>query len=414
MNDDLVPSTASSANRTNVEAIQYPVADLEGELVWARDFVERDERPKGFRCVGCQGTLTLRAGIKRRPHFAHRTTEECVGGETALHRTTIRVIAAALEEAIREGRPYALELVCHSCDASRPDDLASEALCVVEIDRVLSNGIRPDLLIRGSDGVPHVAIEVIVTHAPDVGALAEYEAHGLTVAAVYPTWEALDSMRDGLLHLSTKSAQGARVELMGRCPFARHLTYADGALRTCSQCDAPSRVVTVEVSEGPCWASRCDQTVRVLDIYARIDDRRSLVAAGAGDLRGITKIANDFGVKVQHRYSKMAGADYLMHVCECGAPSGDNFIYGGFGGEPRIPSIVEPIRRYEVCASGHWVQRDVLPWHPSTSAGRKQDARGLISESSGIFGDTSGEQLVTIRSFDSPSEAARFMTRGFR
>src|SRR5665213_2764499 len=115
MNDDLVPSTASSANRTNVEAIQYPVADLEGELVWARDFVERDERPKGFRCVGCQGTLTLRAGIKRRPHFAHRTTEECVGGETALHRTTIRVIAAALEEAIREGRPYALELVCHSC-----------------------------------------------------------------------------------------------------------------------------------------------------------------------------------------------------------------------------------------------------------------------------------------------------------
>src|ERR1019366_4038736 len=97
--------------------------------------------------------------------------------------------------------------------------LARDAASVVEVDRILSNGIRPDLLIRGSDNVPRVAIEVVVTHAPEDGALA--------VIAAYPRWDALESMPEALLPLSSHSAQGAHIELLGRCPFGRHLSDRD-------------------------------------------------------------------------------------------------------------------------------------------------------------------------------------------
>ena len=413
MDDERFTESVPAQVPTYMEAIRYPVADLDGQLVWAHDLVEINERPKGLKCVECQGSLTLRAGVKRRPHFAHHRPDLCAGGETALHSTTIRVITTALEDALRENRPYLYEGACRSCDASLLGDLAQESSSTIEIDRVFSNGIRPDIIVRGSDGVPRVAIEVIVTHAPEGDALTEYDAFGLTVVAVHPTWEALESMREGLLHLSKTATQGAQIELMGRCPFARHLSESDSALRTCSQCDAMARVVTVEVSEGLCWTSRCSQTVRVLDIYALFSGKRELIAAGASDLLGVNEIAKDLGVKVQHRYSKMADTAYLMHACECGAPSGDNFIYGGFGSEQWTPSIAEPIRRYEVCASGHWVQREVRLLRPSTRVGRNQGVRGLIGESANLFGDGPEEQLVAFRSFDTPSEAARFMTRGF-
>jgi hypothetical protein len=412
--DDQVKLAASDPIPASIEAIRYPLADLDGQLVWARDLAENDDRPKGLRCVGCEGSLTLRAGARRRPHFAHRASDTCTGGETALHRTAIRVIATALAEAMRHGRPYPFELACRLCDASRDGDLARDAASVVEVDRILSSGIRPDLLIRGSDNVPRVAIEVVVTHAPEHGALAEYDALGLTIIAVYPTWDALESMREGLLHLSSHSTQGAHIELLGRCPFGRHLSNRDGELRPCSRCDAPSRVVTVEVSEAPCWGSRCARTVRVLDTYARINGRRVVIAAGAGDLHGVKEIAGEMAVKVTHRTSSRAGTSYLMHMCECGAPSGDNFVYGGFGSEPWTPSMNDPVRRYEVCANGHWEPQGARPWHPSTRAGRSQSAMGLIGESAGLFGDVLEEPLVTFTSFATPSEAARFLTRRFR
>lgn len=285
---------------------------------------------------------------------------------------------------------------------------------VVEVDRVLSNGIRPDLLVRGGDGAPKVVIEVVVTHAPEEDALAEFNELGLTAIAVYPTWEALEAMREGLLHLSGDSRQHAHVELLGRCPFGRHLTEADGELRPCSRCDAPARVLTVEVSEAPCWSARCMRRVRVLDIYTRLHGRRVLVAAGAGDLRGVESVAVVAGVHLQHRYSKMAMTSYLMNVCECGAPSGDNFVYGGFGSETYSPSIADSVRRYEVCESGHWVPVEPRAWHPATHAGRSESSVGLIGEPANLFGQFPEEPLVTFTEFATPRELARFMTRGFR
>ena len=414
VDEEPLPPTLQGRPLPRATKIRYPVAHLDGSLVWANELATGDERPTELRCVGCGGALTLRAGSNRRPHFAHRSSDPCAGGESALHRVTIQVIADALQEAAQHGRAYPVVLACFDCDASRPGDLAKTTAMMVERDRVVSNGIRPDLLIRDGNGEPRVVIEVVVTHAPEETALAEFTSLGLTAIVVYPTWETLEAMREGLAHLSSDSRQPAHIELLGRCPFGRHLTEADGELRPCSQCHAPARVLTVEVSETPCWAASCSKRVRILDLYAHLDGQRVLVAAGAGDLRGVESVAAAAGVRLQRRYSKMAMTTYLMNVCECGAPSGDNFVYGGLGGETCSPSLTDPVRRYEVCESGHWTPVETCAWHPATRAGRSEYPVGLVGERANLFDHDYEESLVKITQFEDPRKLARFMTRGFR
>ena len=69
--------------------IQYPVADLGGDLVWAADPSSPLGRPSGLVCAGCGEPMIARLGTKCRPHFGHRPGSTCSGGETALHRTAI-------------------------------------------------------------------------------------------------------------------------------------------------------------------------------------------------------------------------------------------------------------------------------------------------------------------------------------
>ena len=62
--------------------VRYPVATLDGELVWAADLSTVEIRPKELTCVGFDDMVRLRAGAKNRPHFAHVTDALCPGGET--------------------------------------------------------------------------------------------------------------------------------------------------------------------------------------------------------------------------------------------------------------------------------------------------------------------------------------------
>ena len=146
--------------------LSYPLAELDGETVWAADLATNAERPTGLTCIGCRGAMSLRAGERRRAHFAHRSGATCVAGETALHALAIRALADGLVRQSLRGDPYPMAIMCDDCDAGRMADLAREPGLSVDVNRAVSPEARPDLLVRSSSGEPLFVIEVIVTHAP--------------------------------------------------------------------------------------------------------------------------------------------------------------------------------------------------------------------------------------------------------
>lgn len=374
-------------------SIKYPLADDRGSLVWARDLAAVGERPTTLRCVGCEEKVVLRSGARNQPHFAHDAGSDCTVNETALHKATIWVLSEGLADAARKSEQFAFPVACSFCEAMRLGDLARDPGCTADVNLQLSNGIRPDILIRGADGEPKFVIEVIVTHAPEENALEEYRAHDLPVIAVYPSWETLESMRTGLEGLAQRggSADTGCVELLSRCRFPRHINSEEGELQVCARCAAPARLVTVEVAEGLCGLRSCSRHVRVLDINTRLGDHRVLIAAGAEELKGTDQIARELNVRLEDRFSKRANAKYCMNVCECGAHTGDNYAYGNFGKDEFLPSTRDPVKRYVICAGGHWQHLSTHKWSEGVSLVRSSSKVGLIGAASGIFGTSADE-----------------------
>jgi len=378
--------------------IQYPVADLEGDLVWAADLSSSLGRPSGLVCVGCGEPMIARLGTKRRPHFGHRPGSTCSGGETALHRTAIRTIEHGILEAASEGRPYPLVVHCDWCSAERQGDLARERNLTIDVDRSLAPGLRPDVVAKGTDGSALYCIEVIVTHVPEPVALAAYEELDVPVFSVRPTWEGLEAIRLGFDKLKpwtelAPSLAGS-IEMIAGCRFPRHFTEKDELTATCPECPADARIVVAGVSTGLCWSKTCDRPTRALDIYARINGVATLVAAGASDLKGVETIGPENGVRLERRYSSTAGTSYLANICECGKILGDMFVYGGLGSDEYVSSMTDPASRYIVCRNGHWtvIRRQILQAGANVSRG--WHTSGLTGSASGLFDDPYAEYRI--------------------
>jgi hypothetical protein len=385
-------------------SILYPVADHAGALVWADDLASASRRPPDLRCVGCSSEVILRAGQRNAPHFAHRRAEACTGGETALHRTTIRVLADALASAAATGRAYPIDVACVRCRASRRGDLASADGFAVKIDKVLDKGIRPDLLARTA-GKPYFAIEVVVTHAPEDAALALYRALDLPTAVVRPAWNLLPALRRGLTaELMDAGTTVPAVEVLSRCRFPRHQDSGEAA---CPSCAAPAKQLNVEVSTTTCWKRTCRAVVRVLDCYDCTEDTLALIAASCPDLSAARELAAARGVSLSWRRSQQARGSYLMHLCgSCGAPQGDNFLYGT---DECAPSL-EPVLHGLLCAQGHWSPCGQAGWPAGSVAQRPIGALGMVGEEPGLFAARRPQASMTVHEGISVNEAVRRMT----
>lgn len=377
--------------------IRYPVADLDGELVWADKLARRGTRPPGLRCVGCGTSVIMKAGQHNRPHFAHEAAVACTGGETALHSTAIRVLRAGILAAVESKRAFPLALHCRTCMAEREADLARVAHDC-RVDEPLERGIRPDLLMVSGTGKPLYVIEVVVTHEPEEPALQLYRDLDLPCVRVWPTWETLRDFRDGLRArlLRKRPGQTGCFDVIDRCRFPRH---APGGPVSCRTCRKKALRVNVEVSLTQCW--RCSQPQRVLDLYVADNDGLTLVAAGCPDVPGVDAIARRRRVNVKWSHSQAAGGSYLMHTCfNCRATSGDNFLYGSMGGETPEPLTSEPVWQMVVCESGHWEKVAERPWPTAAAIQRPDDAYGLVGEPAGLFGGTFRAPGITFQPVD--------------
>jgi hypothetical protein len=324
----------------------------------------------------------------------------------------IRAIADGLVHQAARHEPYSMAIVCDFCDAGRMADLARDHGLSVGVNRALGIEARPDILVRSNAGEAAYVVEVVVTHAPEKPALEAFRVRGLPVIVVKPTWEAIEGLREDLDVLDARDGPGepGTAALLSLCRLPRHLTEVDERIRPCAECGTGARTLTLEVSSALCWGKACSRRARVLDVHVRRYGAREMIDAGAAELKGIQAVAREMGVRLEHRYSKIAETKYWMNVCDCNAPLGDTFIYDGFSSnEAYEPDLATPVRRYELCRNAHWTLLAERTWVPPAFAGRRIGARGTCGDRAGIF-DEEGP-LVRVQTFEHPDDVSRQLAR---
>ena len=249
-------------------------------------------------------------------------------------------------------------------------------------------------------------VEVIVTHAPDKPASALYQRLGLPTVLIWPTWEFLAELRDGLpVRFNRRSGTG-RYELVGlRCSFPRHPAPNLGK---CGDCDAERIQISAERSVTGCY--KCRRQGPILDLVARRGGRLFTIAAGCPDLHGVEEVALRHGVRLRWDHSQTAGGSYLMHVCpHCSAKQGDNFLYRREG----ELDLSAPVYRYAVCAKSHWHDLGDATWPTGSAADRAGRATGLVGEPGGVFARSSLPQVHVRQGSSALTEFTRKVRGGW-
>ena len=126
-----------------------------------------ERKTPGLLCPDCGGSLIVRKGDIRVPHFAHASGDECrTAGETVLHLMAKEIIANGCQLRLPEATIEGL----NGTEVLQPEtDVIFDA---VEVE-VWQNGFRPDLIgtveVKRGDRVlrRRLIIEIFVTHAVD-------------------------------------------------------------------------------------------------------------------------------------------------------------------------------------------------------------------------------------------------------
>jgi len=83
-------------------------ADPTGQVV-SPDTAPRGER---YTCLGCQEVVTLRRGLVRVPHFAHRAESICTATGESIEHAAFKLLLAT---GLRQHRRFTAQLRCPSC-----------------------------------------------------------------------------------------------------------------------------------------------------------------------------------------------------------------------------------------------------------------------------------------------------------
>ncbi|MBA7497236.1 hypothetical protein ES702_07848 [subsurface metagenome] len=232
-----------------IEGIQYPYAlDKGGSIVKAVDA----PRSEIYYCINCGERMVLRRGEIKQPHFAHYTENPNCAPETVLHKMAKDNISQGIDTALSLNFEYPLTWRCPICNQEHKGNLARSPR---EVETEVSlDGVRPDVLLSSVKGKPLVAIEVVVTHRPEKGAIEAYKRLKLPVIMVKPGWEDLEKLKSGLgLVKAWQAPCGAK-----RCPKCKKPIdeVEIGAFKgaSCLYCGKPILVMGLMIDKR--WDSR--------------------------------------------------------------------------------------------------------------------------------------------------------------
>lgn len=195
-------------------------------------------------CPACKTRLIARKGNLRQHHFAHDTGTNC-NEESALHWFGKQFLFDAIQRALAEGRPFPMEWICNQCHRKHDGNLLKKAASVM-LEQVYGE-VRPDLLLKDATGKPIVAIEIIVTHAPEQSAREFYTKQDIAIVEVRiengTTLEALKDLRE-------LKPEAVSICTRKKCPDCRTplaLKLLNIVVGDCYRCHSPMKVSFIDV-----------------------------------------------------------------------------------------------------------------------------------------------------------------------
>lgn len=204
-------------------ALSYPYArDETGNLI----HIAAHDANTPVYCLGCAKPMIAKGGKRIiRRHFAHQTDVlPTCNAQTVLHAAAKIAIRDGYASAQRDRRPYLLQWWCMGCGQLRIVDVATRSYEVAN-ERSLARGTVSDVAFVGRRSF---AVEVVVTHAPEDSALAQYEEARVPVFVVRPTFELIPTFANGIVANETYFDDRAKCPL---CLVKREAEQAEVARR---------------------------------------------------------------------------------------------------------------------------------------------------------------------------------------
>ena len=266
-------------------------------------------------CPECGEQLIARKGPKLAHHFAHEGGTEC-SGESALHKLGKLLIHAGIQRALAARTPVQLHWKCHQCPDSHEGNLLKKAASV-KLEHNLDEA-RPDVLLLNDSGQPVVAIEVVVTHAPEDTVLEYYARRSIQLVRV--------NLTDGAALEPLMDLQKLSASFVSFC-----------ARRKCPRCRKPMTKRTLHIIQSDCH--RCEKPMKVA-LLAFEGQISGPEAFRESDL----KLAREHGCIIEKRHSHTMDSSYMASVCpRCRAFVGQHFLHHHWGSPTE--AVVEV---------GHW------------------------------------------------------------
>ncbi|OME97895.1 hypothetical protein BK127_39955 [Paenibacillus sp. FSL H7-0331] len=243
-----------------------------------------------------------RKGQKNRPHFAHINPTPNCSPESALHFGFKELLYISLLESIDKNMEVNMSWKCQSCDDRHFRNLIKKS---VEVRKEFSFGVcRPDISLFDKNGKFIIAIEIVVSHAPEKIVIDYYKKNKVTLIMFK-----LDSHED-----------------INQVFFDILLpTHVDVCLNPkCTKCGNATVKNYLYIIKGACWS--CRDKIKIAAMVS-IYGRYSVDAFNKVEL----ELASTYGVDTKRVFSETTSSTYRAHICrKCDFFIGRHFLYSEY------------------------------------------------------------------------------------
>ena len=178
--------------------IQYPLAYAVDE---ERIIVIREaprQRGVRYQCLNCKEAMADVVQVTWKvPHFRHIGTSISCEPDRALHTYAIEAIRQGHATATANKGHYWLARHC-GCGRGTVGDMVDLVGWSCTKEKTLTPGTRSDLAFAKPETDKELAVEVVVDHAMEPPTEEAYAKAQIRVAVVYPDWDRLSHLVDGL------------------------------------------------------------------------------------------------------------------------------------------------------------------------------------------------------------------------